>query len=118
MIINEQFFEDFDLNSIVTFLVLFRELNVSKTAVRLRVGQPAISNSLARLRLHFNDPLFLRAGRGVRPTPKAIEIAEALVPAIRDIETVLTLTLRPASLQITDKNEIQEYSNGSQSTNE
>lgn len=95
MTINEQCFDDFDLNSIVTFLVVFRELNVSKTALRLKVSQPAVSNSLARLRLRFNDPLFLRAGRGVRPTPKAIEIAEALTPAIRVIETVLTFVLRP-----------------------
>lgn len=91
MNIDEQCFDNFDLNLIVIFLVLFREQSVSKTALRLKVSQPAVSNSLARLRLRFNDPLFLRAGRGVRPTPEATKIAETLMPAIRSIETVLTI---------------------------
>lgn len=99
MNIDEQCFDNFDLNLIVTFLVLFREQSVSKTALRLKVSQPAVSNSLARLRLRFNDPLFLRAGRGVRPTPEAIKMAETLMPAIRSIETVLTIVFRPVSLE-------------------
>jgi len=74
----------------VTFMVLYRELNVTRAALLLKVGQPAVSGSLARLRLHFGDPLFLRTGRGVRPTCRAIEIAENLSPALSCIEGVIT----------------------------
>jgi hypothetical protein len=99
MNINEQNFYGVDLNLLVTFLVLFREQNVSKTAMLLKVGQPAVSGSLARLRFHFDDPLFLRTGRGVRPTSKAIEIAEALMPAMSGIETVLTHALQTRTVE-------------------
>lgn len=99
MNINEQNFYGVDLNLLVTFLVLFREQNVSKTAMLLKVGQPAVSGSLARLRFHFDDPLFLRTGRGVRPTSKAIEIAEALMPAMSGIETVLTHVLQTRTVE-------------------
>lgn len=89
MVINEQHFVSFDLNLVVTFLVLFRECNVSRTAEFLNVRQPAVSGSLARLRRRFDDPLFLRTGRGMRPTAKAMQIAEALLPAMGLIEGVL-----------------------------
>jgi LysR family transcriptional activator of mexEF-oprN operon len=49
MLFNEDNFADIDLNLIITFLVLFRERSVSRTAERLNVKQPAISGSLARL---------------------------------------------------------------------
>jgi DNA-binding transcriptional LysR family regulator len=80
---------DMDLNLMRTFLVLFREGNVSRTARCLGVSQPAISNALARLRQHFADPLFLRTGRGMRPTPKATNIANALLPAMACIESII-----------------------------
>ncbi|MCU1760182.1 LysR family transcriptional regulator [Pseudomonas sp. 14P_8.1_Bac3] len=97
MAINEENFHDVDLNLMVTFLVLYRELSVTRAATLMKVGQPAVSGSLARLRTHFDDPLFLRTGRGVRPTNKAIEIAESLLPALSRIETVLTSNLHRVS---------------------
>lgn len=90
MTINEKIFHDVDLNLMVTFLVLYRERSVSRAAILMKVGQPAVSGSLARLRSHFDDPLFLRTGRGVRPTGKAVEIAENLMPAFSCIEAVIT----------------------------
>lgn len=87
--INESTFHYFDLNLMVTFLVLYRELNVTRTATLLKVGQPAVSGSLARLRSHFGDSLFIRTGRGMRPTGRAVEIAENLTPALGRIETIL-----------------------------
>lgn len=74
---------------VVTFLVLFREQNVTRTAACMSVGQPAVSGSLARLRSYFDDPLFIRTGSGMRPTQKAILLAERLMPAISCIEAVL-----------------------------
>lgn len=89
MLINEKKFRDVDLNLLVTFMVLFREESVSKAATYLSVTQPAVSGSLARLRERFDDPLFLRTGKGVRPTKKAKEIAEVLVPVMSDIAAAI-----------------------------
>jgi len=89
MTINEKCFVGFNLNLMTTFVVIYRECNLSRAALCLGVKQPAVSNSLARLRTHFRDPLFLREGRGVRPTAKAIKIASALLPAMNRIELLL-----------------------------
>jgi DNA-binding transcriptional LysR family regulator len=97
MSINEELFAGFDLNLMVVFLVLYREQSVSAAAKRLNVGQPAVSGSLCRLRQRFNDSLFVRHGRGVRPTPRAEQIAKSLAPSIRKIELILSLT--PAAEQ-------------------
>jgi DNA-binding transcriptional LysR family regulator len=98
MEINEQNFHDIDLNLMVTFAVLFRELSVTRTAALLNVGQPAVSGALARLRLHFDDPLFLRTRRGVRPTDRAVEIVQLLMPALSRIETAITRNRRLSPL--------------------
>ncbi|MDR9753367.1 LysR family transcriptional regulator [Pseudomonas sp. SZMC_28357] len=89
MAINEKCFIDFNLNLMTTFIVVYRECSVSRAALCLGVKQPAVSNSLAQLRLHFRDRLFLRAEHGVRPTAKAIKIATALIPAMNRIELLL-----------------------------
>jgi DNA-binding transcriptional LysR family regulator len=91
MTINQDFFSGFDLNLIVVFTVLFREKNVSRTAKILGVGQPAISNSLARLRTRFNDQLFLRCSFGMEPTRLATEMYATLFPAVASIESVLAM---------------------------
>ncbi|MFJ7795689.1 LysR family transcriptional regulator [Pseudomonas sp. NPDC096950] len=90
MSINEQLFCNIDLNLTITFLVLFREGSVSRTAACMNVGQPAVSGSLSRLRSYFDDPLFIRTKSGVRPTHKAILIEQKLSPALHCIEAVLT----------------------------
>jgi DNA-binding transcriptional LysR family regulator len=82
-------FSEIDLNLMVTFLVIFNERNLSRTAEKLGVKQPAISNALAKLRLHFNDVLFERAGYGVQPTPRAEFIFMELTPAINSIQALL-----------------------------
>ncbi|WP_397453133.1 LysR family transcriptional regulator [Pseudomonas sp. NA-150] len=78
-----------NLNLLVVFMVVFRELNVSRAAEQLSIGQPAVSGSLARLRERFDDQLFIRSGRGVRPTKRAVEIADALLPAMNAIGVVV-----------------------------
>jgi LysR family transcriptional activator of mexEF-oprN operon len=89
MSINEKFLYTFDLNIVVTFLVLFRERSVTRTAECMNVGQPAVSGSLSRLRSYFDDPLFTRTKSGMHPTQKATLIAQQLLPAMSCIETVL-----------------------------
>jgi DNA-binding transcriptional LysR family regulator len=64
-----------DLNLLETVAALFDEGSVSAAAVKLGLSQPAVSSALARLRKHFDDPLFVRTPRGVSPTPRGTEIA-------------------------------------------
>ncbi|MFS2160950.1 LysR family transcriptional regulator [Pseudomonas sp. Pseusp122] len=79
-----------DLNLLVVFAALMRERNVTRCANKLLVGQPAISASLRRLRTLFGDPLFVRSGHGVRPTDKAIEIAQLIGPALELIDAAVS----------------------------
>ncbi|MGE8069149.1 LysR family transcriptional regulator [Pseudomonas sp. NPDC089569] len=74
-----------DLNLLVVFEALIQERNVTRAAQRLALGQPAVSNALARLRCLFNDPLFQRAGRTMQPTPRALRVAQILGPALDSV---------------------------------
>ncbi|AZC18222.1 MULTISPECIES: LysR family transcriptional regulator [Pseudomonas] len=78
-----------DLNALVAFVAVYRERNVSHAAHCLGLTQPAVSNVLGKLRRRFNDPLFLRTGRQLAPTPFAIRLAEDLQPALGALEVVL-----------------------------
>jgi DNA-binding transcriptional LysR family regulator len=64
-----------NLNLFVAFDALYAEKNVTRAARRLGVTQSALSNALQKLRLLFDDPLFLRGPRGITPTPRALEVA-------------------------------------------
>jgi DNA-binding transcriptional LysR family regulator len=68
-----------DLNLLVVLETVITEKSVARAARRLHVTPSAISNSLARLRHTLGDPLVVRSGRGVVPTPRA----NTLVPAVR-----------------------------------
>jgi DNA-binding transcriptional LysR family regulator len=63
--------KNLDLNLLVVFEAIYSAGNISHAATQLAMSQPAVSNSLARLREILNDPLFVRAKRGVEPTTKA-----------------------------------------------
>ena len=67
-----------DLNLLVVFDRLMTERRVSKAADSLGVSQPAVSNSLGKLRKLFGDQLFLRTPRGMEPTPYAEQLAESV----------------------------------------
>lgn len=64
-----------DLNLLVAFDALMQERHVSRAALRLNLGQPAMSHALARLRELLDDPLFLRSGTQMEPTARALELA-------------------------------------------
>jgi DNA-binding transcriptional LysR family regulator len=70
--------KDIDLNLLVIFNQLLIEKKVSKVAENLGLGQPAVSNALARLRKLFGDELFLRTSSGMQPTPLADQLAESI----------------------------------------
>lgn len=60
-----------DLNLFPVFEAVYEERNLTSAAHRLAMSQPAVSNAVARLRLVFNDELFVRHGRGVSLTATA-----------------------------------------------
>lgn len=78
-----------DLNLLAVFHTLARELNTTKAAKSLGLSQPAVSHALARLRLMFNDPLFVRASRGLTPTLKAKEIMGPIENILKQTESLL-----------------------------
>lgn len=72
-----------DLNLLLIFDSLMSELNVSKAAEKLGLSQPAMSNALARLRDDLGDPLFVRAARGVKPTPRALALKDQIADVLK-----------------------------------
>ncbi|MDV4154607.1 MULTISPECIES: LysR family transcriptional regulator [Rhizobium] len=81
-----------DLNLLVTLDVLLAEGGVARAAQRLRLSPSAMSRALARLRETTGDPLLVRAGRGLVPTPRALELRERVARLVEDAQAVL----RPA----------------------
>jgi DNA-binding transcriptional LysR family regulator len=63
-----------DLNLLVVFDLLMQERNLSRAALRLHRSQPAVSNSLARLREQLGQPLFRRTSKGLEPTAGAMAL--------------------------------------------
>ena len=83
-----------DLNLLVTLDVLLAEGSVAAAARRLRLSPSAMSRALARLRATTGDPLLVRAGRGLVPTPRALELRDRVGRIVEDGEAVL----RPAQV--------------------
>jgi DNA-binding transcriptional LysR family regulator len=81
-----------DFNLLVTLDALLTEESVARAARRLRLSPSAMSRALARLRETTGDPLLVRAGRGLVPTPRAIELRERVSHLVQEAEAVL----RPA----------------------
>src|SRR3712207_9423601 len=75
-----------DLNLLVTLDVLLAEGSVARAAQRLRLSPSAMSRALARLRETTGDPLLVRAGRGLVPTPRALELRERVRQLVQDGE--------------------------------
>lgn len=80
---------DIDMNLLVVFNQLLVDRKVSAAAEHLGVSQPAVSNSLAKLRKLFGDELFLRTPRGMEPTPFADQLAESVSYALAMIHSGL-----------------------------
>ncbi|PHV07279.1 LysR family transcriptional regulator [Janthinobacterium sp. BJB412] len=83
-----------DLNLLITLDALLAEGSVAGAARRLRLSPSAMSRALARLRETTGDPLLVRAGRGLVPTPRALELRVGVGQLVRDAEAAL----RPADV--------------------
>ncbi len=78
-----------DLNLLVTLDVLLAEGSVARAARRLRLSPSAMSRALARLRAATGDPLLVRAGRALVPTPRAVELRDRVGHLVQEAEAVL-----------------------------
>ena len=92
---------DIDLNQLVLFQHLMVERRVSRVAEKLGLSQPAVSNTLAKLRRQFGDELFVRTPAGMMPTPFAEQLAEPIGYALGMIHSGLNQRSRfePASVK-------------------
>src|SRR5437763_14750764 len=81
-----------DFNLLLTLDALLAEGSVARAAQRLRLSPSAMSRALARLREATGDPLLVRAGRGLVPTPRALALRERVSQPVQDGEAAL----RPA----------------------
>lgn len=84
-----------DLNLLKALDALIDEGSVTRAAQRLSLTQPAVSGMLTRLRDYFDDPLFVRAQRGMVPTARAIELAAP----VKQILTDISVLLKPADFE-------------------
>jgi DNA-binding transcriptional LysR family regulator len=79
-----------DLNLLVVFDALMTEKHLTRASEKIGLSQPATSNALARLRKMFQDDLFIKASRGITPTPRAIALAEPIRLALGQIQDVVS----------------------------
>ncbi len=89
----------FDLNLLLTFDVLMAERSVTAASKRMGVGQPAMSNALARLREMFGDPLLVRTTTGLQPTSRALDLVAPVARILAELreEVFSTRGFSPAT---------------------
>ena len=78
-----------DLNLMVAFEALMAERSVSAAATRMGVSQPAMSSTLGRLRSLFEDELFVRSGRVMLPTVRAMQLQVQVGQALGQLRAAL-----------------------------
>lgn len=89
--LNFAHFSELNLNYLMVFAALYYEKSATRAAASLNVGQPAVSNSLNKLRLFFKDQLFERSAGKMIATPKAEQIASHLMPILLEIQSILEI---------------------------
>ena len=94
---------NFDLNLLIVFKTLFDERNVTRASKKIGITQPAMSNALNRLRYLVKDELFIRGPKGMRPTPRAVELS---IPVKGALATLNLLYLQSILIQKQLKNSI------------
>ena len=81
-----------DLNLLVALQVLMQEKNVTRSAARLFVTQPAMSKTLNRLRNLLDDELFVRSSHGLTPTPKTLELEKPVNNILNQLTELMVST--------------------------
>ncbi|MET1067046.1 MAG: LysR family transcriptional regulator [Pseudomonas prosekii] len=99
-----------DLNLLVILDALLSEQHVTRAAERLHLNQPAVSHALARLRDQLGDPLLVRAGASLVPTPRALELMVPLAEALAQVQSLLSPnTFDPAIAKRTFRLAMSDY---------
>lgn len=78
-----------DLNLLTVFDAVMQEQNITRAAHTLGMSQPAVSNAVARLKVMFNDELFVRYGRGIQPTARAFQLFGSVRQALQLVQNEL-----------------------------
>jgi len=78
-----------DLNLLTVFDAVMQEQNITRAAHNLGMSQPAVSNAVARLKVMFNDELFIRHGRGIQPTQRAKQLFGPMRQALQLVKNEL-----------------------------
>lgn len=78
-----------DLNLLTVFDAVMQEQNITRAAQTLGMSQPAVSNAVARLKVMFNDELFVRYGRGSQPTARAYQLFGSVRQALQLVQNEL-----------------------------
>lgn len=78
-----------DLNLLTVFDAVMQEQNITRAAHSLGMSQPAVSNAVARLKVMFNDELFVRYGRGIQPTTRAYQLFGSVRQALQLVQNEL-----------------------------
>jgi DNA-binding transcriptional LysR family regulator len=89
-----------DLNLLITLDALLAEGSVARAAKRLRLSPSAMSRALARLRETTGDPLLVRAGRGLVPTPRALALRERVGQLVQEAQAVLRPAEQPDLMHV------------------
>ncbi len=90
-----------DLNLLLTLDAVLTEGSVAGAARRLHLSPSAMSRALARLRETTGDPLLVRAGRGLVPTPRASELRDRVAVLVQETEAVLRPATTPDLRRVT-----------------
>jgi DNA-binding transcriptional LysR family regulator len=103
----------FDLNLLRVLDAVLTEGSVARAARRLHVTPSAVSNALARLRVLIGDRLITKKGRGIVPTPRALELAPVLAKSLRDLQHAVhggafnpAITTRSFTIALSDANQL------------
>lgn len=78
----------YDLNLLVVLSAIFEEGSITRASQTLNLTQPAVSHALARLRDVFQDPLFVRRGSAMVPTPLARQMSERIHGALQALSAL------------------------------
>lgn len=86
---NEINLRTLDLNLLTVFQAIYSDGQIVRAAATLGLTQPAVSHALARLRLMFDDPLFVRSRSGMDPTPRAHELSDPIANILESVQQVV-----------------------------
>ena len=106
--------KELDLNLLFVMDAMLRDRHVSKAAEGLGMSQSAMSHALNRLRGYFDDPLFIKTGNAMEPTPKALALRDAVVDVmgtvrqriLSEVDFNPTTAQREFTICITDMGEL------------